>query len=153
MEEKIAKKTESLLENNSFFLVDVLITGGTHNQKVKVLLDGDQGITIDDCAKVSRSLSGWMDEENLFSGKYTLEVSSPGVDHPLKLHRQYHKNIGRNVKAYLAGGSEIQGLLKAVNESGIEVEQTLKKKEKKTVVIPFENLDKIKVLISFKRDG
>ncbi|MFW5700321.1 MAG: ribosome maturation factor RimP [Cyclobacteriaceae bacterium] len=153
MKERIAKKTEALLENDSFYLVDIVISGGVNNQKVKILLDGDQGITIDDCAKISRSISGWMDEENLFSGKYTLEVSSPGVDHPLKLRRQYYKNLGRRVKAYLTDGTEVEGVLTTVNENRIVVEQKLKKKEKKMVEIPFENLEKVKVLISFKRDG
>ena len=153
MKEKIAKKTEFLLENDSFFLVDVVITGGSNHQKVKVLLDGDDGITIDDCAKLSRSLSAWMDEENLFSDKYTLEVSSPGIDQPLQLRRQYIKNIGRKVKANLSDGTQVEGILKAVKDDFILVEQTLKKKEKKPVEIPYKNLDKIKVLISFKRDG
>jgi len=151
--EKIEKKTETLLEDDNFFLVDVLISGGVSNQKIKVLVDGDQGITIDDCARISRSLSAWFDEEDLFADKYTLEVSSPGVEHPLKLTRQYKKNIGRNIKVIMQDGSQQEGLLKSVSDNAIVIEKTLKKKEKQTVEMPFENIDKVKVLISFKRDG
>ncbi len=153
MREKIEKKTESLLDDDNFFLVDVLISGGVNNQKIKILVDGDQGITIDDCASISRALSAWFDEENLFDNKYTLEVSSPGVEHPLKLIRQYRKNIGRKLRVDMQDGSQQEGLLKTVSDNSLLIEKTVKKKEKLAVEIPFENIDKVKVLISFKRDG
>jgi ribosome maturation factor RimP len=136
------------------FVVEVLIPGKKIPKRVMVIIDGDRGITIDDCADLSRKLSKELDERALFGDEnYLLEVSTPGLDHPLKLKRQYFKNVGRNLKVKGEGDSVIEGKLKEVWEDRILLAQEIgtgKKKELKEIEIPFSEIDKAFVMVSFK---
>lgn len=124
------------------------------NGKLIILLDGDQGAGIDVCAQVSRYVGHVLEEENTIEHAYTLEVSSPGIDTPLMLHRQYVKNIGRNVGLKLADGTKKEGQLTAATEENIKIIEKIKVKGKKAeeteTVIPFNQITETKVLISFK---
>jgi ribosome maturation factor RimP len=135
------------------FVVDIVVSAKKNPGKVLVLLDGDQGINIDVCAEVSRHLSKELDERNLMGENYLLEVSTPGVDQPLKLKRQYRKHIGRNLKVKLQDGSQLEAKLAEVNEEEIVLNQEVglkKQKEVKTINVPFASVDKTFVLVSFK---
>jgi ribosome maturation factor RimP len=143
----------------AYFLVDVRITP-TNN--VKVFIDGDQGISIEKCVQVNRALYKKLEETALFpNGDFSLEVSSPGLDEPLKLHRQYRKNIGRQVELVLHNGSKIEGCLLEVSEDGIIIEQTKGRNKKKEVInhtFLFDNIKSTKIQVVFKgktsrRDG
>ncbi len=110
------------------------------------------------CQKVSRYLESYIDEGNWLGEKYTLEVSSPGLSKPLKLKRQYKKNIGRQLDVTLEDGTGKIGELKAVAESSITLEEQVVvkegKKKKKMVVqteLPFDKIKKTLVVISFKK--
>ena len=135
------------------FVVEVLVSSKKLPRRVAVMIDGDQGVTIDDCAELSRTLSREFDERAYFGDdNYLLEVSTPGLDHPLKFKRQYTKNTGRNVKVVLKEGSA-EGKLKEVTDDKITLVQetgTGKKKEVKEIEIPFSEIDKTFVLVSFK---
>lgn len=149
---EIRKLAESRLKDESHFVVDVIPSFRSNPKKLLVILDGDKGITIDDCAEVSRELSSVLDETNLIDGAFVLEVSTPGLDQPLKNKRQYVKNIGRNVRVKMKDKTE-EGKLSNVTENGIVLLQqsgTGKKKEEKALEIQFENIDKTLVLVSFK---
>jgi ribosome maturation factor RimP len=124
------------------------------NGKLIILMDGDQGLSIKDCAAISRHVGFHLEEENLISQAYNLEVSSPGVDTPLRLLRQYIKNTGRAISLKLKDGNKTEGkLLKAEAES-ITLLETKKEKGKKAQqierIIAFEEIMESKVLISFK---
>ena len=149
---EIKKLAESFLKDKSHFVVDVITSQRSNPKKLLVILDGDQGINIDDCAEVSRELSAALDTSNLVQGAFVLEVSTPGLDQPLKTTRQYVKNVGRNVKVKLKDRT-VEGKLSAVRESGIEIIQQTgsgKKKEEKSVEIPMAEIEKTFVLVSFK---
>jgi ribosome maturation factor RimP len=152
---EIKKVAESLLKDESHFVVDVIASLRSNPKKIVVILDGDKGITIDDCAELSRELSGSLDETNLVEGAFVLEVSTPGLDQPLKNKRQYVKNIGRNVKVKTKVNT-VEGKLSQVHENSIEVlQQTVPagrqgKKEEKALEVAFEDIDKTFVLVSFK---
>ncbi len=131
------------------FLIEVKITPAN---KVIVLLDGDNGVTIDDCTKVNKALYKFIEETNLFGGDFSLEVSSAGVDKPLKLLRQYKKNIGRKVEATLIDGSIIEGKLVDVNTEDITIEEKSGKANKmimKKTTILFNQIKDTTVLITF----
>jgi ribosome maturation factor RimP len=135
------------------FLVDVIVSTKKNPGKVMVLLDGDRGINIDACAEVSRQLSKALDEKNLMGDNYLLEVSTPGVDQPLKLKRQYHKHIGRSLKLKLQDGTQTEGKLTEVGEEQVMLSQEIgagKKKETQVVNVSFAAIDKAFVLVSFK---
>ena len=104
------------------FVVEVLISGKKIPKRVLVIIDGDRGITIDDCAELSRALSKEFDERAFFGDEnYLLEVSTPGLDHPLKLKRQYHKNTGRNLRVATkkrSHGGETEGSDRRQNRIG-----------------------------------
>ncbi|MEP6614767.1 MAG: ribosome assembly cofactor RimP, partial [Mucilaginibacter sp.] len=95
-----------------------------------------------------------LEEENVIETAYNLEVSSPGIDTPLTLTRQYAKNIGRNLAIKMADGAKREGKLSGITEDAVIIEEVIKNKGKKaeTVesVIPINTITETKVLISFK---
>jgi ribosome maturation factor RimP len=152
LKEKIANLAQQALLNESQFLVDVIVSSKQGPGKVTVILDGDHGITIDDCASLSRKLLTAMEEQGL-TENFTLEVTTPGLDHPLKLKRQYRKNIGREMKLQLKDKTVERGKLMEVNENEIALEQEIKegkKKEVKRTALPFTEIEKAIVQVSFK---
>lgn len=150
---------EKIADREDLFLVDVKMHS---NGKLSVLVDGDEGVTIQDCAGVSRHVGFHLEEENLVDHAYNLEVSSPGVDWPLTSVRQYKKNIGRTIQVKISAedNKEIQreGTLTDVSETGISLEAIIQNKNLpkgrkptvETLEIPFDNILVTKVLISFK---
>ncbi|HEX6847475.1 MAG TPA: ribosome maturation factor [Chitinophagaceae bacterium] len=114
------KVIELLIDLPGYFLVEISIKP-TNN--IKVFVDADQGAAIDQLSKINRALYKWV-EENLFpNGDFSIEVSSPGLDEPLKLDRQYLKNIGRNVEVLLRNGIKKEGKLLSATENEIVIEE------------------------------
>jgi len=142
---------EKIADRDDLFIVSVRFL---KNGVLEILLDGDNGIAIEDCAKVSRHVGFHLEEENAIDQAYRLEVSSPGVDSPLILARQYEKNIGRNVAVKLEDGGKREGKLIASSPTAIKIEESIKEKGKKAVLqeteIPLDHIKETKVLISFK---
>ena len=147
--ETIKKLIEPLLEED-VFLVDMKVKP-TNN--FKIYLDADGGLAIEKCIKINRALYKKMEEEGLYpDGDFSLEVSSPGIDEPLKLHRQYNKNIGRNIEVKLKDGSVKEGTLTSVSEEDITLEFTEgkgKKAVQQQLQLPFSEIQQTKVLIKF----
>ena len=142
---------EKIVDRPDIFIVDIKMQAGN---KLVILLDGDQGAGIDVCAQVSRHVGFHLEEENTIEEAYNLEVSSPGIDTPLKLTRQYVKNIGRQVTVKTTDGGKKEGKLLSAGEQQIIIEETLKAKGKKAeqveTQIPMADIAETKVLISFK---
>lgn len=142
---------EKIADRDDLFIVSVRFL---KNGVLEILLDGDNGISIDDCVKVSRHVGFHLEEENVIEQAYRLEVSSPGIDSGLVLPRQFQKNLGRNVKLKLEDGSKREGKLISATDSAIVIEENVKEKGKKAVAVqtefPMEQIKETKVLISFK---
>jgi ribosome maturation factor RimP len=114
IETKIEGLVLPLLEGTDVFPVQIRIKP-TNN--VKVFLDADGGLNIATCAKINRKLNELIEEAALFpEGDFSLEVSSPGIDEPLRSLRQYRKNQGRTLEVTLADGSVLLGMLKEVQD-------------------------------------
>ncbi|HTL09787.1 MAG TPA: hypothetical protein VL307_16050 [Chitinophagaceae bacterium] len=141
---------ELLQDDPDCFLVDCWIKP-TNN--IRVALDADGGLPIEKCVSLNRKLYKQIEEAALYpEGDFSLEVSSPGLDEPLKMHRQYIKNIGRGVEVVQLDGQMTEGVLTAVNENDIEVAVTTGKNKKKEVLqhsIPFSNIKSTKIQIKF----
>lgn len=141
---------EMLAGDPQYFLVDVRIGAGNH---VKVFLDGDQGITIEKCAAANRHLYRRIVEEGLFPpDDFSLELSSPGLDEPLRMERQYRKNIGRKVEVTLRDGVRTDGVLLEIGPDGIVVEETRgkgKKQETLRHVFPLDSVKTTRVRAAF----
>ncbi len=155
MTNEVVKTVEAMVQNllanePAYFLVEVRVKP-TNN--VKVYLDGDQGISIEKCVQYNRALYKKIEEAALFPpGDFSLEVSSPGLDEPLKLHRQYLKNVGRQVELVLHDGSKTEGRLIEVSEDGVIVEETKGRNKKKEIVnhtFLFENIKTTKIQVVF----
>lgn len=155
VKDQIKAWVEDIIRNDErLFVVDVWVADHRSDAKITVYIDGDEGISIDTCATVSRELSRKLDEIELFDGKYMLEVSSPGLSHPLKLRRQYVNNIGRQVKILLKNSQEKTGTLMKVEGEHILIRMLLKNKKKKPQqaedrIIPFADINKTNVMASF----
>lgn len=147
----VERMVEDVLAGDpQYFLVEVRIRP-TNN--VKVFLDGDNGISIEKCITYNRQLYKLLEVSPLFpADDFSLEVSSPGLDEPLKMHRQYKKNIGRKVEVLLKDGIKTEGVLKDVSEGQITVEETRGKNKKKEIIehnISFESIKSTKIQIVF----
>jgi len=143
------KLNELLSELPGYFLVETSVKP-TNN--IKVFVDADQGATIDQLSRINRALYKWV-EENLFpNGDFSIEVSSPGLDEPLTLDRQYLKNIGRMVDIVLKNGLKKEGKLISVSENEIVIEEERGKGKKKEVIqhiILKEEIKTTKVQVKF----
>jgi ribosome maturation factor RimP len=142
------------LPDESYYLVDVqLVEKGPKSQLI-ILIDGDQGVSIEACAKVSRQIAEEIEAKELLSEAYVLEVSSPGLDFPLSSKRQYIKNVGRNLKLTLNDGKEMEGKLTEVGNAEVKIltknKEKGKKAEEKEITIPLDQIKKSIVLVSFK---
>jgi ribosome maturation factor RimP len=136
--------------DEDMFLVDMRIKP-THN--IKIFLDADKGLPLERCIKVNRALYKKIEEAGLYpGGDFSLEVSSPGVDEPLKLQRQFIKNVGRNVSVTLPDDSIRSGKMIAADDMGFRISRT-EGKGKKAVTIEdefsYSDVKSVKVLISF----
>jgi ribosome maturation factor RimP len=148
---QIEQLLQPLLEDDRIFIVDVKVSLSKLNSKVTILLDSDEGIKIDECRTISKSLGENLDA--LMPEKYTLEVSSPGVDVLLKSERMYRKNVGRDLKVTLKDATIVKGLLENVEPSQITIIEDKKRKKGEEIVplmISFDNIKESQVIISFK---
>ncbi|MBO9728878.1 MAG: ribosome maturation factor [Chitinophaga sp.] len=145
----IREIAEGLLVNDpDNFLVDIRIKP-TNN--IKLFLDGDKGVPVATLVSFNRQLYPLLEAAELFpNNDFSLEVSSPGLDEPLKLHRQYLKNIGRKVEVTLLDGSVKEGTLQSATEEMINIEELIgKKKEKKSTDLKLNEIKHTKVCIVF----
>ncbi len=149
--QNVQGKTNSLLASNpEHFLVEIKVKP-TNN--IKVFIDGDRGVGIDDLVRYNRALYKQLEEEAVFpDGNFSLEVSSPGLDEPLKMHRQYVKNIGRYVQVEIKDEQIVAGKLEEVSEVNIVIEETKGKGKKMEVVkhtIMFSDIKSTEIQIKF----
>ncbi|MDO5105902.1 ribosome assembly cofactor RimP [Capnocytophaga sp.] len=106
----------ALSENPQLFLIDITVSA---DNAVRVVIDGDQGVGIDDCIAVSRAVEHNLDREAV---DFSIEVTSFGATEPFKLERQYVKNIGRTVEVLTLDGKKHEGLLKNLENANVILE-------------------------------
>jgi len=152
----LQERVENLLEEafqeyNSLFLISLNISDQNH---ILIVIDGDEGVSVDDCIAVSRAIENNLDREE---EDFSLEVASSGVSEPLKFPRQYQKNIGRKLEV-TTKTDKFVGNLTGVKEDGIVLSWKAKEpkpigKGKVTVdkeaKIAFQEIEKAKVVITF----
>jgi ribosome maturation factor RimP len=111
-----------VLERHNAFLVELTLNNERRGTVVQAFVDTDEGIRIEECAEISRELGLVLEAESVFERSYRLEVSSPGIDKPLRLLRQYPKNIGRRFSVQYRGkgvSETLTGILEGVVEEVI----------------------------------
>jgi ribosome maturation factor RimP len=134
LKEKIRETLNAYFEGSEFFVVEILVSATGH---ITVYADGQTNITIDKCVEISRFLENYLESNGLVGEKYLLEVSSPGMDEPLKVMQQFHKCVGREVEVILKNGMKEIATLTLVTEQGLTLSYPAGKK--KGVEIPAED--------------
>lgn len=152
-ESKIRDLIDETIQDTEIFLVDLKIAGGN---KINVWVDAIGGMAITDCMKVSRGIEFNLDRE---TEDFELNVSSPGLDKPLKIFKQYEKNIGRSIRVILKDQCVFDAKIIAVDSPKIhlEVEEVISKSEVReslhkdqVLEVLDEEIEESKINISFK---
>lgn len=137
-DEKIIELVQQQIQETDIFLVEAVVKPGN---MIRVHVDRPEGISIDECVRISRFLNGELDRD---VEDFSLEVSSPGVSEPFKVKQQYEKNVGRTIEVRLEDGDRLEGKLESVAEEAIVLLVKGKQQE-----VPFEEIVKAKTIISF----
>ncbi|MFD2529446.1 ribosome assembly cofactor RimP [Polaribacter marinaquae] len=142
---------EALASNDSLYLIDLSISA---NNKIQVVVDGDQGVPLSECIRISKNIDGNLDREE---EDFSLEVTTPDIAHPLKMKRQYLKNINRILKVKTAE-EEFEGTLTDATEDNIVLQWKAREPKpigkgkvtvKKTVTLEYKEIKEAKVKIVF----
>jgi ribosome maturation factor RimP len=150
--DSIKKLTDTKLAEGTNFIVDIAIKPGN---KITILLDNDNGVSIKDCVEMSRHVESNLDREK---EDFELNVMSPGLTEPFKILRQYQKNIDKQIDVVTKEGKKLTGKLISANEEGIELESKVKekvegKKGKQLIInnikLTFNQIKETKIVISF----
>ncbi len=160
IESKIREIIEEKLSEEGFkdcFIVNISIK---NNSIVLAHIDCDSGLPIRKCVSISRRVEHFLDETLLLGEKYKLEISSPGLDNPLLLPRQYKKNIGRDLAVKLEDNIKISGTLVSCDENGIVLD-VAGSKDKKTkelvntddnnIKLNYKDFIEAKVIVKFNK--
>jgi len=147
-EKQIGSYIREYLEESDKFLIEVHMKPGNH---IMVFIDGDRGVTIDDCQKLSRFLEQKLDRDR---EDFDLMVSSAGADRSLQVPRQYLKYLGKELDVVTRAGDTFSGDLRKADTTGITIELEIKKSkkeiEKKTVELGYGEIKSAKVKLRFK---
>jgi len=150
IKEALSNLIEAALADPVFsdcFLVDFVWKAKA--EKLEIYIDGDQGVTHSKCKKLSKTLQHQLDENLLLGEKYSLEVSSPGLDRPIKLKRQYLKNVGRAVVVHLREGPRVEGILSELNDDIVTITPEGKKNKDPEQQIALADIEKTFIQIRF----
>jgi ribosome maturation factor RimP len=146
--QKIQGLVEEFIKGTGLFLVTVKINNGN---RIIVLADKNEGITIDECAAIHRHIENGLDRE---TEDFELQVSSPGLDMPFVVIEQYIKNAGKKAEVVDNEGSKYIGKLKNVTTGGFELETEIKTKgrplELKDISFNFEQIKSTRIILTIK---
>ena len=144
--QNILNTAQEISEKNNLLLLEVLFRGNERNHVIEIFIDGEDNLSADDCARISREINELIEKNEFLNSAYLLDVSTPGVDRPLEYLKQYKKHINRKFEVrYKSGGNKNSITAKLVK---IE-EDNLYFYSDREQVIKFEDIIKAKVLVSF----
>ncbi|MDN5387833.1 MULTISPECIES: ribosome maturation factor RimP [Bacillus] len=148
----VSEMVQPILDKLQLELVDIEFVKEGPSWFLRVFIDSDDGVDIEECAKVSEALSEKLDEADPIKQNYFLEVSSPGAERPLKKEADFMKALGKNVyiKTYepIEGNKEFEGELSAFDGENVEVAVMIKTR-RKTINIPYDKVAKARLAVSF----
>ncbi len=145
-EQNILNAAQEISEKNNLFLLEVLFRGTEKNRVIEIFIDGEDNLSADDCARISREINQVIEKNELLDSAYRLDVSTPGVDRPLKYLKQYKKHINRKFEVRYKSGENkksITGKLLKIEDDNLYFYSGREQ------VIKFEDIIKAKVLVSF----
>lgn len=152
--ERLRELLEPLVSSKELDLEEIEVASVGRKRVLRVVVDSDDGVDLDQIAEISRELSEKLDESDAMGdGEYTLEVGSPGAERPLTEHRHYLRAVGRLVKFQLAeGGDELIARILEVDDEGVDLEVPGVKGRKPTARrLAFDEIAKARVEVEFSR--
>ena len=147
LDENIKEIVSKVVERNGFFLIDLILRGTEHKRVIEVFIDGEKDISAEDCAAVSREIDSELKDLLIKHPDYRLDVSSPGIDRPLKFLNQYIKHVNRKFDISYRSGEEIKKLSGKL--TSIDGDHLTFISNNKEVIINFNNIVKTNVIVSF----
>ena len=147
IKENIVRISNEIAEKLNFFVIDITFRGDNRKKIIEVFVDAEKNIDADNLAEISREINSIIEDQDIIQQAYRLDVSTPGVDRPLKFLKQFPKHINRNFEVTYKTEDEnrtITGKLLSV-----EREELTFLSDKKEVLIEFKNITTAKVIISF----
>lgn len=151
LEKRIHNLVSKVAEDYGYELIEVKLLGKGKRTLLRVYIDKEGGITLNDCEYFSRRLENILDIEDPIKGSYTLEVSSPGLNRPLKRIEDFKKNIGKMVRLITDQKINNQtffiGRILDVTDDSLRL---LIKEGKKEVIIPFKLIDRANLEIELR---
>ncbi len=139
--EKLQETAAACAERHGAHLIDVGIRGEKGTRVLEVFVDAEEGITTDRCAEISRDLLAAIEGGGLVDGAFRLDVSSPGIQRPLKYPWQYLKHVGRKLEIRLDGEPAPKtGILRSADQQGIVLEI-----QREMLSVPFARLIEVRV--------
>ncbi|MFG2529805.1 ribosome maturation factor RimP [Streptomyces sp. NPDC048516] len=151
--ERLRGLLEPLVAARDLDLEEIEVTPAGKRRVLRIVVDSDEGVQLDECAELSREASQVLDDSDVMGGApYTLEVTSPGADRPLTELRHYRRAVGRLIKAQLHEGGELVARITAVDDSGLDLEVPgVKGRKPTTRRVSFDEIAKARVELEFNR--
>ena len=147
IKENIVRISNEIAEKLNFFVIDITFRGDNRKKIIEVYVDAEKNIDADNLAEISREINSVIEEQDLIQQAYRLDVSTPGVDRPLKFLKQFPKHINRNFDVTYKTGDEIKTITGKL--LSVEREELMFLSDKKEILIEFKNIITAKVIISF----
>ncbi|MEW1660555.1 MULTISPECIES: ribosome maturation factor RimP [unclassified Streptomyces] len=149
--ERLRGLLEPLVAARDLDLEEIEVTPAGKSRVLRIVVDSDEGVQLDECAELSREASTVLDDTDAMGGApYTLEVSSPGADRPLTEPRHYRRAVGRLIKVRLHEGGDLVARIIALDETGLDLEVPGVKGRKPTARrVAFEEIAKARVELEF----
>jgi len=145
--ENIVRISNEIAEKLGYFVIEISYRGDNRKRIIEIYIDAEKNISADDLAGISREINAVLEEQNLIKDSYRLEVSTPGVDRPLKYSKQFPKHINRNFEVTYKTGDETKTITGKL--LSVEREELTFLSDKKEILIEFKNITTAKVIISF----
>jgi len=150
LKQLIENEIARYFENNDLFLVDIKVLS---NGKIEIYADSTNNITVEECVQISRHIQHFLEENNLMTDNISLDVSSPGIDEPLKVAQQFQKQLNKQVDVVLKNGMKITGELLSATSNEISVKEIIKVKKSETIeehTLAFDEIKSVKKHFNFK---
>ena len=142
--DNIKSEIGPILKDIDAELFDISLKRTSSGIVIVLLVDTEKGVSIDECALINKRVSGILEEKDIIAGRYIVEVSSPGLDRPLKLQRDFKKVIGERVDMWLLeqvqGKDFVCGVVNQAGGNGVEIEE----KNGNRIILPYDAINKAK---------
>ncbi len=146
----IENEITAYFTGKDLFLVDIKVLS---NGKIEIFADSPSNITIDECVQISRYIHQHLEVNNLMTDNLSLDVSSPGIDEPLKVPQQFQKQLNKQVDVVLKNGLKFTGELLSADELEIKIKEVIKIKKSETIeehTFRFDEIKSVKKHFNFK---